>query len=179
MPLAESELLRYSRQILVPEIGGLGQERLRAWSVMLVGKGTAQEVAARYLAAGGTEVRTELEPFEVGGTEADRWRLVGAGSLGEVPAHFSGRGPWVGLGWTGARGELIYRSAAGCTRCFEGNLRLLSSAPPRGQPTLLGTMAALVFQRICLGLSSHLGRLAVDPGGEISSLDARRCVQCA
>ena len=56
MALREEQVYRYSRQILLPEVGGAGQERLLAARFRLVGAGGAQEVAAAYLAAAGCAV---------------------------------------------------------------------------------------------------------------------------
>ena len=45
---SDNEIRRYSRQIVLPEVGGVGQERLRAVTVT-----AASEVEALYLAAAG------------------------------------------------------------------------------------------------------------------------------
>jgi molybdopterin/thiamine biosynthesis adenylyltransferase len=50
---SESELERYARQMVLPEIGGRGQERLRAATVALVGAGGLGAPAALYLAGAG------------------------------------------------------------------------------------------------------------------------------
>lgn len=51
--LTPAERTRYSRQILIPEVGEAGQQRLREASVLLVGAGALGSPAALYLAAAG------------------------------------------------------------------------------------------------------------------------------
>jgi len=53
MALTEDQVERYSRHIILPEVGGKGQEKLLAGSVMLVGAGGLGSPAALYLAAAG------------------------------------------------------------------------------------------------------------------------------
>jgi adenylyltransferase/sulfurtransferase len=50
---SQGELDRYARQMVLPELGGRGQERLRAAAVLLVGLGGLGAPAALYLAAAG------------------------------------------------------------------------------------------------------------------------------
>ncbi len=56
MALSEGQIVRYSRQILLKEVGGKGQVRLLALGFLATGEGAAQETALAYLAAGGTQV---------------------------------------------------------------------------------------------------------------------------
>ncbi len=53
MGLSEAQVERYSRQLLLPEIGGAGQQKLVAAKVFLVGAGGLGSPAAFYLAAAG------------------------------------------------------------------------------------------------------------------------------
>jgi molybdopterin-synthase adenylyltransferase len=51
--MTDDDLLRYSRQILLPQFGIEGQERLRESSVLVVGLGGLGSPVALYLAAAG------------------------------------------------------------------------------------------------------------------------------
>ncbi|RYD29780.1 MAG: HesA/MoeB/ThiF family protein, partial [Verrucomicrobiaceae bacterium] len=51
--LSSAELLRYSRHILIPQVGIEGQQKLRNASVLLIGTGALGSPSALYLAAAG------------------------------------------------------------------------------------------------------------------------------
>ncbi|HEX2571059.1 MAG TPA: ThiF family adenylyltransferase [Polyangia bacterium] len=53
MSFSLDEIERYSRQILLPEWGAAGQERLRAARIEVAGAGLCAEMAVRYLGAAG------------------------------------------------------------------------------------------------------------------------------
>jgi molybdopterin/thiamine biosynthesis adenylyltransferase len=53
MDFTEDQILRYSRHILLPEVGGLGQEKILNARVLLVGAGGLGSVVGYYLAAAG------------------------------------------------------------------------------------------------------------------------------
>ena len=53
MSLSKAQVARYSRQLILPEIGVKGQERLRHSSVLLVGAGGLGSPVALYLAGAG------------------------------------------------------------------------------------------------------------------------------
>jgi hypothetical protein len=56
MPLTESQIQRYARHILLPEVGGVGQERLLATGVRVRGESMVVELAGDYLSAAGLQV---------------------------------------------------------------------------------------------------------------------------
>jgi molybdopterin/thiamine biosynthesis adenylyltransferase len=53
LEFSEAEVARYSRHILLREVGGTGQARLRTASVLIIGAGGLGSPAALYLAAAG------------------------------------------------------------------------------------------------------------------------------
>lgn len=50
---SEDEIQRYSRHILLPEVGGIGQMALKGASVLIIGAGGLGSPTALYLAAAG------------------------------------------------------------------------------------------------------------------------------
>lgn len=69
MTLTEEQIRRYSRHIIMPEVGGRGQKRILESSVLLAGLGGAGSAAALYLAAAGVGRIALWDPAPV--TEAD------------------------------------------------------------------------------------------------------------
>ncbi len=59
MSLSDEQLERYSRQVILPEIGIAGQERLLAARVLVPGCTPGQQTAADYLTASGVTVDRE------------------------------------------------------------------------------------------------------------------------
>ncbi|HEX6413507.1 MAG TPA: molybdopterin-synthase adenylyltransferase MoeB [Burkholderiales bacterium] len=80
----DQQLLRYSRHILLPEIGIEGQERLRAASALVVGAGGLGCPAALYLAAAGIGRLTIADADRVDLTNLQRQILYRAESVGEA-----------------------------------------------------------------------------------------------
>ncbi|HEY2083879.1 MAG TPA: ThiF family adenylyltransferase, partial [Verrucomicrobiae bacterium] len=53
MQLNNDEIRRYSRHLILPEVGMAGQKKLRATSVLCIGAGGLGSPIAMYLAAAG------------------------------------------------------------------------------------------------------------------------------
>ena len=53
MEFTEEQISRYSRHILLPEVGGKGQKKIAQAKILLVGAGGLGSPAALYLAAAG------------------------------------------------------------------------------------------------------------------------------
>ncbi len=77
-----SELARYGRQIVLPEIGLEGQQKLRAASVLIVGAGGLGSPAALYLAAAGVGRLGLVEFDAVEASNLHRQILYGTRDIG-------------------------------------------------------------------------------------------------
>lgn len=64
MPLTKDEVLRYSRHLIMPEVGVEGQEKLKSASILLIGTGGLGSPLGLYLAAAGVG-RLGLVDFDV------------------------------------------------------------------------------------------------------------------
>ncbi|MBX5480370.1 MAG: hypothetical protein IRZ16_00775 [Myxococcaceae bacterium] len=192
MPLDESQIVRFSRQILLRAVGGRGQEALVSARVRVTGAGEAIATACAYSAAGGSSVEA-LAP--VRGFPIAPHRPL-SGEMGAIPdARF--QSPDVPLPDTAqldetvvviADGGLVAAPAQSCTSCVLKNVSALRSPPARddgaatsqssGLPPpvdLIGALAALAHQRIVLGLERELRRIEVAADGSLQSLPALRC----
>ncbi len=63
--LTEEEILRYNRQLIIPEIGESGQEKLRSAAVMVIGAGGLGSPVLMYLAAAGVGTLGIVDPDTV------------------------------------------------------------------------------------------------------------------
>lgn len=85
--LGLSEIRRYSRHLIMPEVGLAGQERLKSASVLIIGMGGLGSPAALYLAASGIG-RLGLVDFDVvDGSNLQRQIIHGTGDVGRPKLH--------------------------------------------------------------------------------------------
>jgi sulfur-carrier protein adenylyltransferase/sulfurtransferase len=81
-PMSQEELLRYSRHLILPEVGLAGQRRLKSSSVLIVGSGGLGSPLALYLAAAGVG-RIGIVDFDaVDESNLQRQVLFGTSSVG-------------------------------------------------------------------------------------------------
>lgn len=80
--LTHDEILRYSRHLLMPEVGLKGQQKLKASSVLIIGTGGLGSPVAMYLAAAGVGTIGLVDYDVVDYTNLQRQILHGTGSLG-------------------------------------------------------------------------------------------------
>ena len=84
LSLTPPELLRYSRQITLPEVGLAGQEALHAARVLVVGTGGLGSPVALYLAAAGVGTLGLVDFDRVDATNLHRQVLHGTSNIGEA-----------------------------------------------------------------------------------------------
>jgi len=80
--LSRAETLRYSRHLILPDIGVAGQQRLKAARVLLVGAGGLGSPAALYLAAAGVGTLGLVDWDVVDVTNLQRQIIHGTASVG-------------------------------------------------------------------------------------------------
>ncbi|MFT5235073.1 MAG: sulfur carrier protein ThiS adenylyltransferase [Shewanella sp.] len=83
MPLSDDEFIRYSRQILLPEVGEFGQEALKKSKVLIVGVGGLGQLAAQYLAAAGVGQLILVDDDKVERSNLPRQLLFDDKDIGE------------------------------------------------------------------------------------------------
>ncbi|MCU0698079.1 MAG: hypothetical protein MUC96_16355 [Myxococcaceae bacterium] len=150
MPLSEAQVQRYSRQILLKEVGGRGQLRLLAAPFEVAGASSALDVAVAYLAASGTPLRS---PFEHHG-------FVAGVALPQFSPDVEVMGPvagWLGpLEALGTAPTELHRVGLGPGVVVAA--RALAVSPREVvpgddvDPVSVGALAALMAQRLVLAL---------------------------
>jgi len=106
--LSAAERSRYSRHLLLPEVGPAGQEALKAASVLIVGAGGLGSPAALYLAAAGVGTIGIADFDTVDATNLQRQILHGTPDVGRAKTEsardrIGGLNPGVSVRTIGAR----------------------------------------------------------------------------
>ncbi|GAA0672887.1 adenylyltransferase/sulfurtransferase [Sphingomonas insulae] len=82
MTLSDDELVRYTRHIVLKEVGGGGQHRFRAAHVLVVGAGGIGSPAIQYLAAAGIGQLTVVDDDHVDLTNLQRQTIYATADIG-------------------------------------------------------------------------------------------------
>jgi molybdopterin/thiamine biosynthesis adenylyltransferase len=82
MTLSDAELERYARHIVLREVGGAGQARLRAASVTVIGAGGIGSPAIQYLAAAGIGTLILIDDDRVDLSNLQRQTIFGGEDVG-------------------------------------------------------------------------------------------------
>ena len=91
MQLTREEILRYSRHLLVPEVGLGGQQKLKASSALIVGAGGLGSPVALYLAAAGVGRIGLVDHDVVDASNLQRQVIHGTGAVGQLKVESAKR----------------------------------------------------------------------------------------
>ena len=91
MAFSDDEIERYARHLVLREVGGPGQQKLKAARVLIVGAGGLGAPAALYLAAAGVGVIGLIDPDAVSLSNLQRQVLYATMDTGEVKVEAAAR----------------------------------------------------------------------------------------
>jgi molybdopterin/thiamine biosynthesis adenylyltransferase/rhodanese-related sulfurtransferase len=89
--LSHEEILRYSRHLLLPEVGLEGQRKLKAASILVIGTGGLGSPVSLYLAAAGVGHIGLVDYDVVDATNLQRQVIHGTASVGELKVESARR----------------------------------------------------------------------------------------
>ena len=92
MKLTAEEIERYARQIILRDVGGPGQQKLKAARVVVVGAGGLGSPALQYLAGAGVGTLVVIDDDEVSLSNLHRQVLHGTPDLGRAKIDSAARG---------------------------------------------------------------------------------------
>ena len=84
MSLTDAELERYARHIVLKEVGGVGQQKLRRATVAIIGAGGIGSPAIQYLAAAGVGRLIVIDDDSVDLSNLQRQTLFGSDDIGTL-----------------------------------------------------------------------------------------------
>jgi len=162
MRLSDQQIERYSRQILVPEIGGSGQEKLLSSALTWRGESAAVETTVRYLQGSGIDAASSSGEADVVIVDRDALPLTETFPA-DAPLlllHCAATTAWYSEGCT----------ASDCPTCIGEAIDARASSADGAEPAalalVLGCAAALELTRRVLGLgTSRRALIEIADGG--------------
>lgn len=164
--LSNSQVERYCRQIVLPEMGSLGQERLLRSTVSIRGEGSAVAMCVSYLAGAGVGrlAVARIPGLATGVRPGDNPDC----SILDAPVEDTDVSVWVGeIPGPAARGAVLWGRAAGdtlvrvafprdraCPECLRAAALADAGEPPSPASEItLGAVLAADTLRVLLGLA--------------------------
>jgi molybdopterin/thiamine biosynthesis adenylyltransferase len=171
MSFSDDEVDRYARQLVLREVGGPGQQRLKAARVLIVGAGGLGAPAALYLAAAGVGELTLVDPDIVALSNLQRQVLYDTADAGLVKveaaaARLSALNPNVRV-----TPEPIRLTEANARALVAGHDLVLDGTDDFA--TRFTVSAACVAEGVTL-VSGAIGRWT----GQVGVFAGRPCYQC-
>lgn len=169
--LSDDEIDRYARHIVLKEIGGAGQMKLKAAKVALVGMGGIGAPAALYLAAAGVGTLGLIDDDAVSLSNLQRQVLYGTDDVdrskaGTAAVRLSGINPHTQCQVHAVR--LDDDNAAGILRGYDLVLDGCDNFPTR-----------LLVNQVCHELNIPLVSAAIGRwSGQLAVFDGQPCYQC-
>lgn len=184
MALSDAQIDRFSRQIILPQIGAAGQQRLLQSSIAIGGGGALTEIAALYLAGAGIgritlhgtdrqalrvqlldlhpEVEVSLPHGPLGSVDAAV--LVACDyELAEIDVAVASRRPIVA---GGSDGWMVVASSAEICASCAARSRVHGAMPfepahPNASPTagVIGSLMSLAVLKLLVGIGDPLRRV--------------------
>jgi molybdopterin/thiamine biosynthesis adenylyltransferase len=201
MALNDAQIDRFSRQIVLPQIGGTGQERLLRSAIALAGEGELATITALYLTGAGVgrialhgshQLRGELSDLNpdveisltsraLGSVDVDVLIACDA-PLAGIDAAAATRRPLVAAGSTTNGGWLVVANGSvTCASCAarQSGSKLPHSTLSSATAGVVGALMSLAVVKLLLGLHQPSGRewLQFDAVG--STLTAHPIVRAA
>ena len=171
MSFSDDEIERYARHLVLAEVGGPGQQRLKAARIGLVGAGGVGAPAALYLAAAGSGALRLIDDDDVALSNLQRQIAfstadVGRPKVGAAAAALAALNPHVGVE---TRAERL--SAANASGLLDGCDLVIDGTDD------FATRFAVSDACLALGVplvSGALGRW----GGQVGLFEGRPCYRC-
>lgn len=151
MDFSDDEIERYARHLMLAEVGGAGQQRLKAATVIIVGLGGVGGPAALYLAAAGVGRLVLVDPDTVSLSNLQRQVLFTTADIGRLKVEAGAKrlralNPEIAVEIVPTRVEAAIDQIGGCdvvldgTDDFDTRAAVNAACVARGVPLVTGAL---------------------------------------